>query len=134
VIAGLAVEATGYLPLPLYTVIQKKEQGRARGTVIPGYPNTAETSTWNLFFPDALKHISHKKLVVIDDCVLTGSLLATVRRMLIHEFKFEEDNIRTAVLVYSEPGVAGHTGGEVPDFAAYRSAVSPFYLPWGPPV
>jgi hypoxanthine phosphoribosyltransferase len=133
VVASLALVEVEY-SLPLYTVIQiRKEQGKAnRIPKIPGYSKTATTQTWFLFFPDALEYITDKKLVVIDDCVLTGELLREVRRILTDELGFESDNVRTAVLVYSER-VVGRAGIK-PDFAAYSSTFTDFYLPWGPPV
>lgn len=85
------------------------------------------TSRWMYYIPENLFQYKDTRILLFDDCVVTGDTLHMIVNLFI-EKGFSKENIRTAALVTTEIALQSAKG---PDFYTYVVPDGNFYMPWG---
>ncbi len=112
--------------LPVYMAIYVFAKDGAKMPDIPGYV-TINTSRWRVFVPESLRHLSDKRLAIIDDCTITGDTLAALHEVL-KTFGFRRDRIVSGVLVCAQTVVEAD---KAPDEYGYCVEHASYHFPWG---
>jgi hypoxanthine phosphoribosyltransferase len=86
-----------------------------------------ESKKWHTYIPEELKNHKHKKILIIDDIVLSGDTLEKIKTMLL-EFGFKSENIRSASLFCTDIAIES---AKCPDHFWYKTNNHNFFLPWG---
>jgi hypoxanthine phosphoribosyltransferase len=111
--------------IPLYIGVSKKRD--AEFTSKPAFNAFYETSRWITFLPEAIFDDVNKKILILDDVVLTGETLHKMVELLLSN-GFKRRNIRTATLFATEIAI---TSNRAPDIYWFKLSDSGFYFPWG---
>lgn len=123
IVTNLIVESTNYF-IPVYTIILEKKE---RGQEISLDLTTVQTSRWKLHFPNNLSNMINKKICIIDDAVISGDSLNSVKESLI-QLGFKKDNIRTCSIVCT---MVAKLANKSPDKYVYLTDQTSFFMPWG---
>lgn len=110
--------------MPLYVGISERNPPPAGGCR-PNYQRTVATSRWITYVPDDVFRFASQRILICDDCVITGDTLARLVALLV-ENGFPRENIRTASLFVTELALAAGLG---PDVYWMKVQDSEFYLP-----
>ena len=86
-----------------------------------------ETRKWHAYVPKEISHHKDKKILIIDDFVLTGELGSKLKETLIGE-GFKKDSIKFAGVIATESAIEGE---KPPDYYWKRINHTVFYFPWG---
>jgi hypoxanthine phosphoribosyltransferase len=124
IITSLAMIQSGRF-LPVYTIILEDKTGYSFKDKPKGYIPIS-THKWNLYVPEQILNETSKRVMVIDDCVMTGDIKAVVCEFL-EDHHFPKENIFFAVLVCSQIAV---TTSKAPHLH-WRLSHGDFYFPWG---
>lgn len=97
--------------------------------VLEQLPNheTIKTTKWFVHVPGLITDFKDKKVLVVDDFVISGDFLLSIKKLLLR-LGFQEDNIRTLSIVTTK--VAEETF-KAPDYYWYPINDTNFYFPWG---
>lgn len=126
VIAGLAMAAEHRF-LPLFTVMLEEREGRGFAFEPTGY-RSGETGKWRLHVPEAVFEDPQRRLLIFDDCRITGETSSTLIRMLT-EAGFTRENLHLAVLVASD--ARPESPDAFPDSYWLLSSGAEILFPWG---
>lgn len=111
--------------IPLYVGVSKKKD--AEFTSKPAFNAFYETSRWMTFIPEAIFSYTNKKILILDDVVLTGETLHKMIELLVAN-GIKRKNIMTATLFATEIAI---TSNRAPDIYWFKLSDSAFYFPWG---
>jgi hypoxanthine phosphoribosyltransferase len=93
---------------------------------IPGFLTLCGTKT-TTFLPEGLRDLKGKKVLLMDDFVMSGDGILRVKNQLL-KYGFPEDCIRSAAVVATRISIASKKG---PDFFAREARDFDFFFPWG---
>lgn len=110
---------------PLYVGISKKVSENF--SCIPSYKHSISTSKWITYIPDELFKFKNRRVLICEDCVLSGDTMSQLVNILINN-GFRRENILTMSLFVTEVAMSSNKG---PDIYWYKLPDSDFYLPWG---
>src|SRR5262245_60892694 len=94
--------------------------------VMPGFASLRGTKA-TAFLPEAVQDMHDKKLLLVDDFVMSGDGLMRVTTQLL-KYGFEADRIRTGAVVATRLAIANSKG---PNFFAREARDYDFFFPWG---
>lgn len=121
----LMVESSNYLPMFL-GLSERKSAQQSFSKDIP-YEHFIETTRWKTYLPDSFLMLNDKKVLICDDCVISGDTLHLIINKLI-TCGFKKENIMTASLFVTHVALDTNKG---PDKYWFEVVNSKFYLPWG---
>jgi hypoxanthine phosphoribosyltransferase len=93
---------------------------------IPGFL-TLQGAKATTFLPEGLKGLKEKRVLLVDDFVMSGDGLLRVKNQLL-EYGFAADSIRTGSVVATKVSIVSKKG---PDFFAREAKDLDFFFPWG---
>jgi hypoxanthine phosphoribosyltransferase len=93
---------------------------------IPGFL-TLRGSKATTFLPDGLKGLKEKRVLLVDDFVMSGDGLLRVKDQLL-DYGFAKDSIKSGAVVATKVSMANKKG---PDFFAREARDFDFFFPWG---
>ena len=93
---------------------------------IPGFLTLRGTKA-TTFLPDGLKGLKGKRVLLVDDFVMSGDGLLRVKDQLL-DYGFAKDSIKSGAVVATKVSVANKKG---PDFFAREARDFDFFFPWG---
>jgi hypoxanthine phosphoribosyltransferase len=93
---------------------------------IPGFLTLCGAKT-TTFLPEGLKDLKDKKILLVDDFVMSGDGVLRVKNQLL-KYGFPEDCIRSGSVVATRISIASKKG---PDFFAREARDFDFFFPWG---
>ena len=112
--------------VPVYTAVSR----RLDETVPlcePTCRHRVTTSKWEIYIPDDVFRFRDARILICDDCVLSGDTLSGIVDILTKQ-GFKKENIFTMALIATELAINSHKG---PDSYWFKCADSEFYMPWG---
>lgn len=86
-----------------------------------------ETSKWNVYLPNYIKHTVDMKVLIVDDLVMSGDFLISLKKSLI-SFGYKNENIKSCSIATTS--VAKNTN-KSPDFFWKIVDADDCYFPWG---
>jgi hypoxanthine phosphoribosyltransferase len=110
--------------IPIITVGYLDDE--ADEVFIPGFLTLCGTKT-TTFLPEGLRDLKDKKILLMDDFVMSGDGILRVKNQLL-KYGFSEDCIRSGSVVATRISIAGKKG---PDFFAREARDIDFFFPWG---
>lgn len=119
----LLAQTSNYVPL--YVGISKKLSESF--DCAPSYKHSISTSKWMTYIPDELFKFKNRRILICEDCVLSGDTMSQLVNVLINN-GFRRENILTMSLFVTEVALSSNKG---PDIYWYKLPDSEFYLPWG---
>lgn len=125
IVASIVIELAHYVA-PLYVVGIAKATDESAFSGVPGY-KYMETTKWHLYIPESLFAVPSRRLLLIDDCVISGDSLHALRTILIQS-GYQKENIQTASIICTN--VAKETK-KSPDHCYFFLENTTFHLPWG---
>jgi hypoxanthine phosphoribosyltransferase len=93
---------------------------------IPGFL-TLRGAKATTFLPDGLKGLKGKRVLLVDDFVMSGDGLLRVKDQLL-DYGFAKDSIKSGAVVATKVSMANKKG---PDFFAREARDFDFFFPWG---
>lgn len=93
---------------------------------IPGFLTLRGTKA-TTFLPDGLKGLRGKRVLLVDDFVMSGDGLLRIKDQLL-DYGFAKDSIKSGAVVATKVSVANKKG---PDFFAREARDFDFFFPWG---
>lgn len=93
---------------------------------LPGFMALHGTKA-TVYLPERINELSDRRVLLVDDFVMSGDGLATAVRTLT-EAGHSPERIRTAAVVTTRLAIANRKG---PDFRAREAHDFDFYFPWG---
>jgi hypoxanthine phosphoribosyltransferase len=93
---------------------------------IPGFLTLDGTKAVT-FLPEGLSGLKDKRVLIVDDFVMSGDGLLRVKNQLL-KYDFAEDSIRSGAVVATKLSIANNKG---PDFFAREARDFDFFFPWG---
>ncbi|HCU96717.1 MAG TPA: hypothetical protein DHU96_29960 [Actinobacteria bacterium] len=93
---------------------------------VPGFLTLCGTKATTLL-PEGLRDLGGKKILLLDDFVMSGDGLSRVRSQLL-EYGFPQESIRSGSVVATRLCLANKKG---PDFFAREARDFDFFFPWG---
>jgi len=112
--------------VPLYVAISQRAD-ETQHPCRPHYRVTMQTTKWRTYIPDDVFAFKDKRILVCDDCVLSGDTMAALTKVLVDN-GFERRNITTMALFVTD---VARSANKAPDFFWFEVPDSDFYLPWG---
>lgn len=94
--------------------------------VMPGFAALTGTKT-TAFLPEALQELHDRKVLLVDDFVMSGDGLMRVTSQLL-KYGFEADRIKTGAVVATRLAIANRKG---PNYFAREARDYDFFFPWG---
>lgn len=125
IVASIAMVETGRA-IPAYLAMLEDRRGPLFKFKPYGH-TVISTKKWNIYIPDQLLNEKDKRVMIIDDCVLSGDLQTTVCRFL-EENDFPRQNIFLTAVVCSRIAIEANKS---PDLYWYLNPHADFYFPWG---
>jgi hypoxanthine phosphoribosyltransferase len=92
----------------------------------PSYDN-CETKKWRAYIPKEIIKYKEKKVLIIDDYVLSGDFAGELRQWF-RTNGFEENNIKFASIITTS---VANADANAPDFFWKETETLNFYFPWG---
>lgn len=126
IIANLMIQLSDYFVSVYVSILQKSGTGRRDQFSLDNY-QTIVTSKWRLHIPSEVFADTSKKVLLVDDCVISGDSLALLKKTLLDN-GFSNDKVRSCCLICSN--IAKETN-KAPNYYQYLLENSVFYLPWG---
>lgn len=111
---------------PLYTLMMEDLKNKGFSFKPKGY-ETITTTKWRIHIPKQLLNEKDKKILILDECTMSGDTNFQVKKFLV-ENGHEEKNIYHASLVCSE---VANFSNKAPNKYWYLNPHSEFYFPWG---
>jgi len=96
------------------------------GADIPGFESLCGTKS-TTYLPRGLHELTTSKILVLDDFVMSGDGLASIRNQLAG-YGFSPENIRSGAVVATRLSIANKKG---PNYFARETKDFDFYFPWG---
>jgi hypoxanthine phosphoribosyltransferase len=96
------------------------------GSPIPGFDAIGGTKT-TVYIPHGVRDLTQKKVLVLDDFVMSGDGMAITRKQL-ESYGFAREDIKTGSVVVTKLAIANRKG---PDFRAREIKDFDFFFPWG---
>lgn len=93
---------------------------------LPGFTALRGTKA-TVYLPERIDELGDRRLLLVDDFVMSGDGMATVVRTLT-EAGYPAERIRTAAVVATRLSIVSRKG---PDFRAREAHDFDFYFPWG---
>lgn len=112
--------------LPLYVGLAEDEKHH-KFCFRPDAFEQLKTTKWTLHVPVALFCNSKRKVLVVDDFVMSGDSLKAVVDLLVSK-GFDQQNIKTAAIVSTRVAA---DAGKAPNFTWLNVPDANFYFPWG---
>lgn len=88
------------------------------------------THKWNTYIPTFIVKYKSKKILIVDDIAMTGDFLYELKKLLIEQVGFDENNIKTMCLATTEIAIGNN---KAPNYYWKKFDTSNVYLPWGKP-
>lgn len=124
-VANLAMtEAKQFLPFYCLMILDKDNDVFS---FTPDDCFAIETTKWKIFVPNDLLRRPACKVLIIDDCTVSGDTIQAVTQLLINR-GFQKGRILTCTVICSQ--IAVNTA-KAPDFCCYVVDHATFYVPWG---
>lgn len=99
---------------------------RSDGTDLPGFDSLCGTKS-TAYLPRGLHELAAGKVLILDDFVMSGDGLASVRKQLV-SYGFAPEHVKSGSVVATRLSIANKKG---PDFFARETKDFDFYFPWG---
>ncbi len=112
--------------IPVYVGISYWKDSISKCELIDGY-ELIETSKWYVLFPKLPMCQKGKKILILDDYVMSGDFLKSTKKMLI-DFGLDENNIKSMAVTTTKIAIESH---KAPDYYWMTTFDSNFYFPWG---
>jgi len=125
IVGSIAMVQSGRF-LPTYLGVQEDKRGYQFNNPLPNH-KIISTEKFNIHIPESIFLDTSKKLLILQDCVISGDSLAGIVNMLIAG-GYPRGNIHTAALVCSQ---IARDSNKAPDHYWFPSPYSEFYFPWG---
>ncbi|HEX8431801.1 MAG TPA: hypothetical protein VF625_10950 [Longimicrobium sp.] len=125
IVANLLLLATGRF-VPLYLGVSRKT-GMPALKGQPASSHVVITNRWIADVPDEVFRDPKRRILICEDCVVTGATLAGVVDLL-QKAGYERENIRTIALFTTDLAIQSQCG---PDVHWMNVSETKFYLPWG---
>ncbi len=125
VIAFFVAEAL-QLQIPIFIGITEWNDSSTLGGAFDGF-DTVRTNKVHLHIPETLYKQTTLRLLIVDDLVVSGDALASIRQHCV-EHGFSNENIRTMTLVATEVAIQNR---KAPDHYWRQTESHRFYFPWG---
>jgi hypoxanthine phosphoribosyltransferase len=93
---------------------------------VPGFLTLCGTKS-TTFLPEGLRGLKDKRVLLLDDFVMSGDGLLRVKNQLL-EYGFAADSIKSGSVVATKISIANKKG---PDFFAREARDFDFFFPWG---
>jgi len=113
-------------PTPVYVGISFWKAGVLEQTEISDY-DIIETNKWYVSIPKSLLKQKDKKILIVDDFVMSGDFLFKLVELLVLN-GFKKDNIRSVSIITTKIAIQNHKS---PDYYWFESFDTDFYFPWG---
>jgi hypoxanthine phosphoribosyltransferase len=110
--------------VPIITVAYLNKPGTSMD--LPGYEPLRGTKS-TIFLPEKLCELKDRRVLLVDDFVMSGDGLARVRATLL-SWGFDPQQIRTGAVVATKLAVVNKKG---PDYLVREVKDFDFYFPWG---
>lgn len=125
IVANLLMAEGGQF-VPIYIGLSELD---ARDDFVPpaSHDITVKSHGWTTYIPKGITDLKDKRLLIVEDCVLTGFTLLE----LIETFKtqgFNANRIKSASLVVTDNAVKK---GRAPSFFAHQQKSHDIEFPWG---
>ena len=91
------------------------------------FENSFSSSKFTAYLTEDLRNYIGKKILVIDDTVITGHLTTEAKKALV-EFGFRKEDIKALCLFTSKTAI---TSDMSPDYFWMEMTEDEYYLPWG---
>jgi hypoxanthine phosphoribosyltransferase len=117
----VARELRRQIPIITFGYLDKPD-----GAEIPGFEVLAGTKV-TTYLPAGLREMVASKVLVLDDFVMSGDGLATIRKQLV-AYGFAPEHVKSGAVVATRLSIANRKG---PDFLARETKDFDFYFPWG---
>ena len=118
----VARELRSQVPIVTVAYLAKSDDGAD----LPGYDPIRGTKAVT-FLPDKLGELSDRRVLLLDDFVMSGDGLANVTKALL-AMGFEPNRLRSGAVVATRLAIANRKG---PDYWARETRDFDFYFPWG---
>ena len=120
----LLAQTSNYVPLYV-GVSRRLDEQVPRCT--PNYRHKVTTSKWEIYIPDEIFKFTNRKVLICDDCVLSGDTLSGLVNVLTNN-GFDRRNILTMALFVTELAISSNKG---PDMYWFKVPDREFYMPCG---
>lgn len=101
--------------LPIFVGLREDWQGEGKYLIdIRKYDckmTTADTNKWRHYIPHTLCKMTDKRILIVDDFVMTGSSLDGIKKQLV-ACGFDRDNIKTATLLCTQAALNNKTNSD----------------------
>jgi len=118
----VARELRSQVPIVTAAYLSKPDHG----TELPGFRALRGTKAVT-FLPDRLGELHGRRVLLLDDFVMSGDGLATVTRALLDQ-GFAPERLRSGAVVATRLAIANKKG---PDYWGRETRDFDFYFPWG---
>jgi hypothetical protein len=125
IVTNLAMVKSGRF-YPIYTAMLENKKIPTFSFAPKGYTKIS-TKKWNIYLPDVIFEESSKRILIIDDCVMSGDVQSTVRNFF-SDKGISETNFMFASLVCSK---IAQPASKAPEIYGYLNPHGEFYFPWG---
>ncbi len=112
--------------LPLYVGLAEDERHH-KFPFAPEHFERLATTKWTLHIPIALFANNEKRVLILDDFVMSGDSLKSVVELLVSK-GFNRNNLKTAAIISTRVAA---DAGKAPDYCWRTVADANFYFPWG---
>lgn len=121
----LMIEANTYVPL----FLGLSEKNKKDDFVPPEtHSIVVKTTNWTTYIPNELAKLKNQKLLIVEDCVISGETLFALKDKF-SSLGFENEKVITMALVVSDFALEAKKG---PDLKYYNPhGMQNIYLPWG---
>ncbi len=116
-----------FLRTPIHTAVFGNKRARANAPALSGFIEVT-TDEYTIFLPSALVQGDKnrkRRIAILDDAIITGLSMRTLKRFLIDRYRYQPESIWTACCVCFKDAVYR------PDVSAYVAQEKEFHLPWG---
>jgi len=125
IVASLAMIQTRRF-FPIYTAILEDKRSAPFQCQPKGHIKLS-TRKWVVHLPEQLRNETHKRILVMDDCVISGDVQTAICEFL-EENGFPKKNIFFATLVCSQIAIDTN---KAPDLHWYTNPHKDLFFPWG---
>jgi adenine/guanine phosphoribosyltransferase-like PRPP-binding protein len=111
--------------IPTYTIVLRNPSEPFHGDLKDCYQT--KSGRWEIFIPKSVLTDKTRRILVFDDCVMTGDTLSAIRQ-LIESKGIDAAQLRCICLVCSRIAADGNKS---PDAFWHQHDDAEFYFPWG---
>lgn len=114
------------LEIPIYTGFLVSKKVDVSNVLVENY-FVLETTKWNVFLPKSIEASTEKKVLIVDDWVMSGDFLQILHKKLI-EVGYLKQNVRSCSIATTEVAVEAK---KAPDCFWKIVDAKECYFPWG---